>query len=58
MERTGMSWVKAGAQAMLELRSTALNGDGDEFMTFRIEREAERLYLSGMGFFLRIVARS
>jgi hypothetical protein len=44
MERTGMSWVKAGAQAMLELRSTALNGDWDEFMTFRIEREAERLY--------------
>ena len=27
MERTGMSWVQVGAQAMLELRSTALNGD-------------------------------
>jgi hypothetical protein len=44
MERTGMSWVKVGAQAMLELRSTALNGDWDEFMTFQIERETERLY--------------
>jgi hypothetical protein len=44
MERTGMSWVKAGAQAMLELRSTALNGDWDAFMTFRSERETERLY--------------
>jgi hypothetical protein len=44
MERTGMSWVKRGAQAMLELRSTALNGDWDEFMAFRVEREAERLY--------------
>ena len=44
MERTGMSWVQAGAQAMLELRSTALNGDWDEFMGFRREQETERLY--------------
>src|SRR5207247_1953663 len=44
MERTGMSWVKAGAQAMLELRSTALNGDWDEFVTFRIEQETQLLY--------------
>lgn len=44
LERTGMSWVKPGAQAMLELRSTALNGDWDAFMTFRIEGEAARLY--------------
>jgi hypothetical protein len=44
MGRTGMSWVQAGAQARLELRSTALNGDWDEFMGYRREREAERLY--------------
>jgi hypothetical protein len=44
MERAGMSWVQAGAQAMLELRSTALNGDWDEFMGFRREQETERLY--------------
>jgi hypothetical protein len=44
MERTGMSWVPVGAQAMLELRSTALNGDWDEFMGYRRERETERLY--------------
>jgi hypothetical protein len=44
MERTGMSWVQAGAQAMLELRSTALNGDWDEFMGFRRVQETERLY--------------
>jgi hypothetical protein len=44
MERTGMSWVKPGAQAMLELRSTALNGDWDEFMAFRVERATEHLY--------------
>ncbi len=44
MERTGMSWVKPGAQAMLELRSTALNGDWDHFFTFRIEQETQRLH--------------
>jgi hypothetical protein len=44
MERTGMSWIKPGAQAMLELRSTALNGDWDQFMCFHRERETERLY--------------
>ena len=44
MERTGMSWVKPGAQAMLELRSTALNGDWDQFVGFRMDRETERLY--------------
>jgi hypothetical protein len=47
MERTGMSWVKPGAQAMLELRSTALNGDWDHFCTFRIEQETQRLYPHG-----------
>jgi hypothetical protein len=44
MERTGMSWVLAGAKAMLELRSTALNGGWDEFMGYRGEQEAERVY--------------
>ncbi len=44
MERTGMSWVKPEAQAMLELRSTALNGDWDQFFTFRIEQETQRLH--------------
>jgi hypothetical protein len=44
MERSGMSWVKPGAQAMLQLRATALNGDWDEFVAFRIEYETQRLY--------------
>lgn len=44
MERAGMRWVKAGARAMLDLRSTRLNGDWEEFMRFRIRRETERLY--------------
>jgi hypothetical protein len=44
MERAGMRWVKAGAQAMLDIRSEALNGDWEPFQAFRIDRETERLY--------------
>ena len=44
MERAGMSWIKVGAQAMLDLRATYLNGDWDEFQTFRTNRETNRLY--------------
>jgi len=44
MERAGMRWTVDRAQAMLDLRSTYLNGDWDEFTAFRIKRETERLY--------------
>jgi hypothetical protein len=44
MERAGMHWTKAGAQAMLDVRSEFLNGDWEAFQRFRIERETERLY--------------
>ncbi len=44
MERTGMSWKQPGAQAMLELRSVALNGTWDEFQVFYRQRECEALY--------------
>ena len=44
MERTGMSWTQAGAQAMLQLRSMALNGDWDDFQDFYRQRECEALY--------------
>jgi len=44
MERTGMSWKLPGAQAMLELRSVALNGDWDEFQSFYRERQCAALY--------------
>ena len=44
MERAGMHWTKAGAQAMLDVRSEYLNGDWEAFQRFRIERETERLY--------------
>jgi hypothetical protein len=44
MERAGMHWTQAGAQAMLDVRSVYLNGDWEAFQHFRIARETERLY--------------
>ena len=44
LERTGMSWVPAGAQAMLDLRSIHLSDQWDEFTAFRIRKDSERLY--------------
>lgn len=44
MERSGMRWTKAGAQAMLDVRSEYLNGDWQAFHAFRINRETQRLY--------------
>jgi len=44
MERAGMHWTRAGAQAMLNLRSIHVNGDWDAYQTFRITRDTEKLY--------------
>jgi hypothetical protein len=44
MERAGMRWTVAGAQAMLDLRSTYINGQWDEFQTYHINAERKRLY--------------
>jgi hypothetical protein len=44
MERSGMRWTRAGAQAMLDVRSEFLNGDWDGFQAFRIRTETQRLY--------------
>jgi hypothetical protein len=44
LERAGMHWTRAGAQAMLDVRSEFLNGDWEAFHQFRIDRETERLY--------------
>lgn len=43
-ERTGMRWTVEGAQAMLDLRATYLNGDWEAFCEYRIELETQRLY--------------
>ena len=44
MERAGMHWTLAGAQAMLDLRSTFVNGDWEEYQAYRIRCETQRLY--------------
>jgi hypothetical protein len=44
MERTGMRWLPSGAQAMLDLRATYLNGEWNAFWIFHVAREDERLY--------------
>jgi hypothetical protein len=44
MERVGMRWTIEGAQAMLDLRSTYINGQWDEYQKYRIEQENLRLY--------------
>src|SRR4051812_21212971 len=44
MERTGMRWLPSGAQAMLDLRATYLNGDWNAFWTFHMTQEDQRLY--------------
>ena len=44
MERTGMGWTVAGAQAMLSLRCLWLSDSWDSYLTFRIEQETPRLH--------------
>jgi hypothetical protein len=44
MERSGMRCLPSGAQAMLDLRATYLNGEWNDFWEFHVEREDQRLY--------------
>jgi hypothetical protein len=44
MERAGLHWTPAVAQAMLDLRSTYVNGDWEAYQAYRIRRETQRLY--------------
>jgi hypothetical protein len=44
LERAGMHWTVAGAQAMLDVRSTFIHGDWEAYQQYRIERENQRLY--------------
>ncbi len=51
LERAGMRWYPDGAQAMLNLRATYLNGEWDSFWAYHVEQEDGRLYgkLEGTG---------
>lgn len=44
MERTGMNWIVAGAQSMLDMRCIHLCGDWENFTRFRQKSETTRLY--------------
>jgi hypothetical protein len=44
LERAGMRWHPDGAQAMLDLRATYLNGEWDAFWAYYVEQEDNRLY--------------
>jgi len=46
MERTGMRWVMSGAEAMLNLRCIALNGDWEAFMSFHINKTQQQRYVA------------
>lgn len=44
MERTGMSWTRLGAQAMLNLRAIWTSDHWDDFAKYRVSKESDRLY--------------
>jgi len=44
LERTGMRWVREGAQAMLNLRSLWINGEWDDYQQYYVNTELDRLY--------------
>jgi hypothetical protein len=44
LERAGMHWTAAGAQAMLDVRSTLVNGDWERYQTYYREWEIDTLY--------------
>lgn len=43
-ELSGMRWTQAGAEAMLQIRAVAENGDWEAFHTFRREQRRATLY--------------
>jgi len=44
MDCSGMHWRLPGSRAMLKTRALYLNGEWDEFVEYRIQREQETLY--------------
>ncbi len=44
LEQSGMRWSLAGAEAMLQQRAVKKNGDWNDFWSYRIECERDRLY--------------
>ena len=47
MERSGMRWTPAMAEAIVKLRSLYLSGDFDEYWSFHVAQDQLRLYPQG-----------
>ena len=44
LERSGMRWSTAGAEAMLKMRAVYLSGDIDEYWQFHVSQDQQRLH--------------
>jgi hypothetical protein len=44
LERTGMNWIREGAQSMLDLRCIHLCDQWEQFVEYRFQKETQRLY--------------
>jgi hypothetical protein len=47
MERSGMRWTEAMAEAIVKLRAIYLSGDLDLYWAFHVQQEQNRLYSAG-----------
>jgi len=47
MERSGMRWTEAMAEAVVKLRAIYLSGDFDRYWSFHIEKDQQRLHPAG-----------
>lgn len=47
MERSGMRWTKDMAEAMLKMRAIYLSGDFEDYWSFHIQKDQERLHPKG-----------
>ena len=47
MERSGMRWTWAGAEAMLKMRAVCRSGDYEEYWDFHREQEQHRIHPKG-----------
>ena len=48
MERSGMRWTPATAEAMLQMRAVYLSGDFEEYWNYHADQEQARLYPEGL----------
>ena len=46
MDLTGARWGLPGAEAILQLRAVATNGDFDEYWTYHLQQEHQRIHAS------------